>query len=542
MSKTYLSLPADPTHTHAIEVERRITRELGVQKKPEQIAETLLKGCLELSGAPYGSIHLHRGGRLLTCAPGETSWTDLPESSFEATSKTMSAETVFAWRGSFGAGDALDPTEIKPWRLRAREQDVGTMFLPLATTQQCAIDNALDALSKHAGWLLVALHDVSLLRRLRRESKAVEAELQDMEAFVADAQSISRTGSWMWNPADPAIGEWSAETFKMLGYDPLETEASFENNFARVHPEDKDRYLAEVTAAAINEQDLDVQYQYLLPDGTVRQVHARGRRLSPTLYIGTANDITERRAAEAAIREAQIELASASRLSTLGELVTSISHELNQPLAAVVANAGAAKRWLDRKQPDLVNARDSIGSLVEDAKRAQEVIDSLRALARRSEPERRALDLNQAVIEISPLARSELRSRKTDLELDLDPLAPFLFADRVQVQQVVLTLLMTCLDQVGTADCGRAIKLRTALTEDDVVISVDGPCQIERHFLDRHVSPEDLIGHRLAMIVCRSIVEAHGGRLSLADGTMPNSLLEARFPRLEASSRQENRS
>ncbi|WP_210272856.1 PAS domain-containing protein [Sinorhizobium medicae] len=402
----------------------------------------------------------------------------------------------------------------------------------------------MTALAEHAAQLLAAVHAGHDRSELRSQREAIEAELQDMETFVADAQSISRTGSWMWNPTNPEIGEWSAETYKMLGYDPSQTKASFENNFARVHPEDKERYLAEVTAAADNEKDLDVQYRYLLPDGTVRHVHARGRRLSPTLYIGTANDITQRRAAEAAIRDAQIELASASRLSTLGELVTSISHELNQPLAAVVANAGAAKRWLVRDPPDLDSARESIETLVEDAKRAQAVIDSLRALARRSEPERRALDLNQAVIEIAPLAQSELRSRNISLELCLHPGTPLLFADRVQVQQVSLTLLMTCLDHVDhSVESDRVLILRTSRSDDEVIISVDGPCQIDRHFLERHVSPEDLIGQRLAIIVCRSIVEAHGGRLRLSDGMMPNSLLEVTFPFLVVSSQpQESRS
>jgi C4-dicarboxylate-specific signal transduction histidine kinase len=303
-----------------------------------------------------------------------------------------------------------------------------------------------------------------------------------------------------------------------------------------VHPEDRERYLAEVTAAAIEQKDLDVQYRYLLPDGTVRHVHARGRRLSPTLYIGTANDITQRRLAEAAVRTAQTELASASRLLTLGELVTSMSHELNQPLAAVVANAGAAKRWLLKEPPDVESAKESIDLLIDDAKRAQSVVDSLRSLARRSDPERRSLDLNDAIREILPLARSELRSRHTDLMMELAEDPPLLLADRVQVQQVVLTLLLTSLDQaVPGLDRSLAASLQTFARGDRVVIAVDGAGKIDPCLLERQVSPEDLIGHRLAMIVCRSIVEAHGGRLILLDGVEENSRLEAEFPNFEAA-------
>ncbi|EHK76495.1 multi-sensor signal transduction histidine kinase [Sinorhizobium meliloti CCNWSX0020] len=519
-------------------------RELGLQTTPEEIAQTLLLGSLELYGAPSGLILLHRERRALSSRLGKSCWEDVSATGIEAFFRTTIGEVSNTRGDSIRFPHDLKGANSRSWEMRVREQDVATLLLRVGDDAHPVKNEAVAALAGHAARLLAAAqagYDRLELRRLR---ETFEAELQDMEAFVADAQSISRTGSWMWNPTNPEIGEWSAETYKMLGYDPSQTQASFENNFARVHPEDKERYLAEVTAAADNEKDLDVQYRYLLPDGTIRHVHARGRRLSPTLYIGTANDITQRRAAEAAIRDAQIELASASRLSTLGELVTSISHELNQPLAAVVANAGAAKRWLVRDPPDLDTARESIETLVEDAKRAQAVIDSLRALARRSEPERRALDLNQAVIEIAPLAKSELRSRNNSLELCLDRGTPFLFADRVQVQQVILTLLMTCLDHVdNSVECDRVLTLRTSRSDDEVIISVDGPCQIDRHFLERHVSPEDLIGQRLAIIVCRSIVEAHGGRIRLSDGMMQDSLLEVTFPSLEVSLQlRENRS
>ncbi len=517
MSEQRLTAQDPSSSSDRSELLRQVVSILGAQTTTEGVLDTLLRGAVELTSSTAGQIILGSEKRVFQGDRGLYGhggvWTTCQEGPAPRVRDESSRRTrIIDVDGSVAA--------------------TLTLFDPANDAEE-----ELELLCPLAGSILATFSQHSSVEALRQTRRHMAAELEDIEAFVADAQSISRTGSWMWNPTDPAIGEWSAETYKMLDYDPDRVEASFENNFARVHPEDKERYLAEVTAAANEEKDLDVQYRYLLPDGTVRHVHARGRRLTPTLYIGTANDITQRRLAEAAVRAAQAELASASRLSTLGELVTSMSHELNQPLAAVVANAGAAKRWLLKALPDIESAMESIDLLIDDAKRAQGVVDSLRSLARRSDPERCSLDLNDAVREISPLARSELRSRNTDLVIDLAEDLPLLLADRVQVQQVVLTLLLTALDQADARnDRALSARLCTFARGDRVVISVDGASEIDHRLLERHVSPEDLIGHRLAMIVCRSIVEAHGGRIVLLDGVRENSRLEAEFPNLEAAS------
>lgn len=517
MSQQRLTAPNISSGSDRSELLRQAVSILGAQRTTDGIVDALLHGCIELTSSTDAHIILGSARRVLRRGSNALGW----QNGYDITGHEVSAHEERQGGSS---------------RTRIIEADGSaaatlTVFDPANDAEE-----ELELLCALAGSLLAAVEKRASVEALRRTRRDSEAELEDIEAFVADAQSISRTGSWMWNPTDPAIGEWSIETYKMLDYDPERVEASFENNFARVHPEDRERYLAEVTAAAIEQKDLDVQYRYLLPDGTVRHVHARGRRLSPTLYIGTANDITQRRLAEAAVRTAQTELASASRLLTLGELVTSMSHELNQPLAAVVANAGAAKRWLLKEPPDVESAKESIDLLIDDAKRAQSVVDSLRSLARRSDPERRSLDLNDAIREILPLARSELRSRHTDLMMELAEDPPLLLADRVQVQQVVLTLLLTSLDQaVPGLDRSLAASLQTFARGDRVVIAVDGAGKIDPCLLERQVSPEDLIGHRLAMIVCRSIVEAHGGRLILLDGVEENSRLEAEFPNFEAA-------
>ncbi|WP_342250965.1 PAS domain-containing protein [Sphingomonas sp. OTU376] len=341
--------------------------------------------------------------------------------------------------------------------------------------------------------------------------------LEEVEASAALTQRLSRTGSWTWYPADPSLGEWSPEVYAMLGYAVGEVEASFSSNIARIHPDDLERYLAEAANIADEGKRFNVEYRYLLPDGTIRHVHALGKRVSETLYVGTVSDITERRMAEEALRKARSELALASRLTTLGVLATSISHELNQPLTAILANAAATRRWLERGPEYIERARQGLVDLSADCRRAKEVVMGLRGLARKSEPEFSSVDLAEAISDVATLCRAEFDLRAAALALDLDGLTRPIAADRVQLQQVVLTLVMDCLSRAQAEQAPLQVSVTgSADAEAATILVADKAPYRSNMLLETNI---DALGagrepSDLGLAVARAIVDGHGGELS----------------------------
>ncbi len=163
---------------------------------------------------------------------------------------------------------------------------------------------------------------------------------------------------------------------------------------------------------------------------------------NPDEGVAFVLDLTERKHVEGALRDAQANLAHVMRITTLGELTASIAHEVNQPLAGVVANAEACLRWLDRETPDLEEARQSVRWIMDDGNRASEVIRRVRALARKTSIERVALDLNEVIREVTALVQGELISHAVSLRMELALTPSTILGDRVQLQQVIINLVM----------------------------------------------------------------------------------------------------
>jgi PAS domain S-box-containing protein len=263
-------------------------------------------------------------------------------------------------------------------------------------------------------------------------------------------------------------------------------------------------------------------------------------------YRGVCTDVTAAiRAdqAEDALRKAQAELAHVTRVTTLGELTASIAHEINQPLAAVIANADACLAWLQRSPPDLKAARRSVEWITEDGKRASDVIRHVRALAKRSEIEMVPLDANLVVREAIALVQREMASHAVSVRLELSSALPKIVGDRIQLQQVLINLIMNGIEAMEDVhDRPRELAIRSAADgEGAMLVSVaDRGVGISEQAIDRLFTPFFTTksgGMGMGLSICRSIIETHGGRLSAAPNQSGGATFQITLPlhREEAS-------
>jgi PAS domain S-box-containing protein len=263
---------------------------------------------------------------------------------------------------------------------------------------------------------------------------------------------------------------------------------------------------------------------------------ARGNFLG---YRGTGTDITPTiRAdhAEKALRKAQAELAHVTRVTMLGEMTASIAHEINQPLAAVVNAAAACRRWLDGGSPNLDEARCAVDWIINEGNRASEVIRRVRALANKTDIEKVPLDVNDVVREAIALAQRELISHRVSLRMELAPALPMILGDRVQLQQVIINLVMNGIEAMQSVmDRPRELvvgshqnethRVRVTVTDSGVGISAENADRLFNAFFTTKSG-----GMGMGLSICRSIIEAHGGRMSTADNVGPGARFQFMLP------------
>lgn len=256
-------------------------------------------------------------------------------------------------------------------------------------------------------------------------------------------------------------------------------------------------------------------------------------------YRGVCTDVTAAiRAdqAEEALRKAQAELAHVTRVTTLGELTASIAHEINQPLAAVIANADAGLAWLQRSPPDLKAARRSVEWIIEDGKRASDVIRRVRALAKRTDIEMIPLDVSEVVREAVALVQREMASHAVSVRMELSSVLPRIFGDRIQLQQVLINLMMNGIEAMeGVHDRPRELAIRSVAAGDEAVLVsvVDCGVGICEQAMDRLFTPfftTKSSGMGMGLSICRSIIEAHGGRLSAAPNQERGAIFQITLP------------
>lgn len=350
-----------------------------------------------------------------------------------------------------------------------------------------------------------------------------QSELNRTATYLAEAEKLTHTGFWS---RKIATGElfWSPEEWKIFGIDPAATETSLELFRELIHPEDRAAF-DEASARAVREKKpYDVSYRAVLPDGTLKHIHTVGTPVldntgEVTELIGVSMDETERIRANAALQEAQAELARVARLTTMGELAASIAHEINQPLAAVVANGNAALRWLDRATPELAEAKEALAGVIQEGNRASEVIGGIRAFLRNRKPDYVATDINEAIREVLALTMNTLRGRDVVVQTSLPREVPPVLGDRVQLQQVIMNLVINGADAMNAVTGrSRILRIGSELDGADSVVVTVGDCGtgIDESIRSRVFDPlftTKSTGMGMGLPICSGIVRAHGGRL-----------------------------
>jgi PAS domain S-box-containing protein len=355
------------------------------------------------------------------------------------------------------------------------------------------------------------------------QRQRAEEALQRSEAYLAEAQRISHTGSFGWDVSSGQIF-WSEETFRIFEYDPA-NKPTVEVILRRTHPEDRVFFQETLDQIARYRKAFDFEHRLLLPDGSVKYVQVVGHasindESGNFEFVGAVTDITERRRAEEErerLRQVQADLAHVTRMTTMGELTASLAHEIKQPISAALTDAKTCLRWLGHDVPDVPEAREAASRLVKDVTRAADIIARVSSLFKKGALQRELVDVNELIREMIILLRSEANRYSIAIRTELAEDLPKVMADRVQLQQVFMNLMLNGIDAMKETTGGVELTIKSEVEDGRLLISVSDtgvglpPEQGDMIFKAFFTTKDN--GTGMGLPISRSIIESHGGRL-----------------------------
>jgi PAS domain S-box-containing protein len=493
----------------------------------DKLIKTLLRIAVEHAGAERGLLILFPGDEPRTVAEATSGRSHVEVALREAAvSPAELPLSVFHYvartRQSVILDDALAQNPFSEDEYICQKRARSVLCLPLV--MQAKLIGVLHLENKLASHVFTPAR-ISLLELLASqaaislENARLYNDLQEREARIRRLVDSNIIGIMIWD-FEGRIKEANQAILDMLGYS-REDLISGRLRWTELTPPEwrdaDDRAVAELKAAGTVQPR---EKEYFRKDGSRVPVllgsttFGDGQDEGVTFVL----DLTERKHVEQALRDMQTNLAHVVRLTTLGELTASIAHEVNQPLGAVLANAEAGLRWLRRGTPDVGAACRSLEWIIDDGKRAGEVIRRVRSLANKGSVEKLPLDVNDVVREVIALVQRELTKHRASLRMELAPALPMILGDRVQLQQVIINLVMNSSEAMqAVMDRPRELVIRSRQDEAQVLLSVtDCGVGISTENADRLFNPfftTKSSGMGMGLSICRSIVEDHGGRL-----------------------------
>jgi signal transduction histidine kinase len=510
-----------------------------------RLIEILMDTALEHAGAERGLLILPRGEEMWIEAEATTAEDRVQVGRpRRRIAPSVLAESVLNYvvrtRDSVLLDDATEqePFSQDPYILGSRSRSI--LCLPLIKQAQLIgvlyLENDL-ASHVFTPARIALLRLVASQAATSLENARLYSELRDAEVFLTQAQRLSLTGSFCWRLDTDEI-TFSEELYRIFAFE-QGSAVTLERITARIHPEDVPLLKEKMELARHGGSD-EHEIRLRMPGGSVkylRTITHVNRDLDGRLEcVGAIQDVTQHRLAEEALSKARSELARASSMTSIGALTASIAHEITQPLAAIVSNADSCLIWLANNQPNLDKARRAAERIVKDGHRAAEVIQSIRAQARRSASEMVLVDLNRLIADTLELMQAELQRHEVLLETRLlDDLA-LIKGDHTQLQQVIVNLVTNAIEAISTSRRSpRIIRVSTESNENgDVLTRVeDSGSGIDLPVLDRIFDPMFTTkpeGMGLGLSICRSIVEGHRGRLWVSPNPAGGSIFQFSIP------------